>query len=54
MAGGSFVAGATVEFSGDGPLRPPYTLYMQGGLTFAHVKLAIIGAAQETFFEKTN
>ncbi|MFD1484323.1 aminotransferase class I/II-fold pyridoxal phosphate-dependent enzyme [Lacticaseibacillus baoqingensis] len=52
MAGGSFIAGSTVEFSGDGPLRPPYTLYMQGGLTFAHVKLAIIGAAQETFFGK--
>lgn len=52
MAGGSFVAGSTTEFSGDGPLRPPYTLYMQGGLTYAHVKIAIIGAAQSTFFNK--
>lgn len=50
MAGGSFVAGATVEYSADGPLRPPYTLYMQGGLTYAHIKLATIGAAQTTFF----
>lgn len=52
MAGGSFVSGSTTEFSGDGPLREPYTLYMQGGLTFAHVKVAIIGAAQATFFDK--
>ena len=52
MAGGSFVAGATVEFSADGPLRPPYTLYLQGGLTYAHIKLAAIGAAQDTFFNK--
>lgn len=52
MAGGSFVQGATIEFSADGPLRPPYTLYLQGGLTYAHVKLAIIGAASDTFFNK--
>ncbi|MFD1429905.1 methionine gamma-lyase family protein [Lacticaseibacillus mingshuiensis] len=51
MAGGSFVSGATIEFSGDGPLREPYTLYLQGGLTYAHVKLGIIGAAQATFFK---
>ncbi len=50
MASGTFVQGSTIEFSADGPLRAPYTLYLQGGLTFAHVKLAIIGAAQETFF----
>ncbi|WP_155286682.1 methionine gamma-lyase family protein [Lacticaseibacillus zhaodongensis] len=52
MAAGNFVQGATIEYSGDGPLRPPYTLYLQGGLTYAHVKLATIGAAQETFFDK--
>lgn len=52
MAGGSFVQGATIEFSADGPLRAPYTLYLQGGLTYAHVKLAIIGAAADTFFSK--
>ncbi|WP_127848563.1 aminotransferase class I/II-fold pyridoxal phosphate-dependent enzyme [Lacticaseibacillus hulanensis] len=50
MADGSFVQGATIEFSADGPLRAPYTLYLQGGLTYAHVKLAIIGAAADTFF----
>lgn len=52
MAGGTFVQGSTIEFSGDGPIRPPYTIYMQGGLTYAHIKLAIMGAAQSTFFDK--
>ncbi|MGR3741556.1 methionine gamma-lyase family protein [Companilactobacillus sp. DQM5] len=52
MAGGTFVQGSTIEFSGDGPIRPPYTIYIQGGLTYAHVKLAIMGAAQDTFFSK--
>lgn len=54
MAGGTFVAGSTIEFSGDGPLRPPYTLYLQGGLTYAHIKLATMGAAQSTFFDKAD
>lgn len=52
MAGGTFVAGSTIEFSGDGPIRPPYTIYMQGGLTYAHVKLGIIQAAQYTFYNQ--
>ncbi|WP_461224447.1 methionine gamma-lyase family protein [Lacticaseibacillus suihuaensis] len=52
MAAGNFVSGSTIEFSADGPLRPPYTLYIQGGLTYAHVRLGIIGAAQATFFTK--
>ncbi|WP_179395617.1 aminotransferase class I/II-fold pyridoxal phosphate-dependent enzyme [Lacticaseibacillus absianus] len=50
MAAGNFVSGATMEFSADGPLREPYTLYIQGGLTYAHIKLGIIGAAQATFY----
>ncbi|KRM72835.1 aminotransferase class I/II-fold pyridoxal phosphate-dependent enzyme [Lacticaseibacillus brantae] len=50
MASGTFVQGSTIEFSADGPIRPPYTLYLQGGLTYAHIKLAILGAAQDTFF----
>lgn len=45
MAAGTFVQGASVELSADGPLRPPYTLYLQGGLTYEHVKLAITAAA---------
>jgi cystathionine beta-lyase family protein involved in aluminum resistance len=43
MAGGTFVQGATIELSGDGPLRPPYIAYVQGGLTYMHVKLALMG-----------
>ncbi len=41
MAAGTFVAGASIELSADGPIRPPYTAYMQGGLTYAHGKVAL-------------
>ncbi len=41
MAAGTFVAGASIELSADGPVRPPYTAYMQGGLTYAHGKIAL-------------
>ena len=41
MAAGTFVAGASIELSADGPMRPPYTAYMQGGLTFTHGKIAL-------------
>lgn len=51
MADGSFVEGASIEFSGDGPIRPPYAIYMQGGLTYAHVKIAITNAVNELFFK---
>lgn len=50
MASGTFVQGSTIEFSADGPIRPPFAAYIQGGLTYAHIKLAIMGAAQSTFF----
>lgn len=43
MAGGSFIEGSTIELSADGPLRPPYAAYMQGGLNYAHVKIALKG-----------
>ncbi|KRL04712.1 aminotransferase class I/II-fold pyridoxal phosphate-dependent enzyme [Liquorilactobacillus oeni] len=52
MASGSFTEGSTIELSSDGPMRPPYRLYIQGGLTYAHVKVAISKAVAETFFEK--
>ena len=39
MAAGTFIQGASIELSADGPIRPPYLLYIQGGLTFEHVKL---------------
>lgn len=46
MAAGTFVQGASIELSADGPLRAPYTAYLQGGLTFEHAVLGIMGAAQ--------
>lgn len=46
MAGGSFIEGSTIELSGDGPLRPPYAAFVQGGLTFAHVKIALAGVLE--------
>ena len=44
MAAGTFVAGASIELSADGPIRPPYTAYMQGGLTYIHGKIALAEA----------
>lgn len=46
MAGGSFIQGSSIEFSADAPLREPYTVYIQGGLNFAHVKLGIMSGLQ--------
>jgi len=51
MASGSFVEGSTIELSSDGPLRPPYSLYIQGGLSYAHVQIAIAQAVRETFYK---
>jgi cystathionine beta-lyase family protein involved in aluminum resistance len=47
MAGGSFIEGSTIELSADGPMRPPYAAYMQGGLNYAHVKIALNGILEE-------
>ncbi len=41
MAGGTFIEGSTIELSADGPVRPPFAVYMQGGLNYAHVKIAL-------------
>ena len=41
MAGGTFIEGSTIELSADGPMRPPYVAYMQGGLNYAHIKIAL-------------
>ena len=41
MAAGAFVQGSSIELSCDGPIKPPYTIYMQGGLTYEHCKLAL-------------
>ena len=47
MAAGTFVTGATNELSCDGPLTPPYTAYMQGGLTYEYGKLGVMRALDE-------
>lgn len=44
MAAGTFIQGASIELSADGPLRAPYVAYVQGGLTYSHVKIAICTA----------
>ena len=47
MAAGAFVQGSTMELSADGPIRPPYAVYFQGGLTWAHAKLGILNSLQK-------
>ena len=42
MAAGAFVQGSSIELSADGPIRPPYAVYFQGGLTWYHAKLGIL------------
>ena len=42
MAAGAFVQGSSIELSADGPLRPPYAAYFQGGLTWEHAKFGIL------------
>lgn len=44
MAAGTFISGASIELSADGPIKPPYTVYFQGGLTFPHAKYGILSA----------
>jgi len=41
MAAGTFIQGASIELTADGPIRPPYMAYVQGGLTYSHVKIAV-------------
>lgn len=47
MAAGAFIQGASIELSADAPMRPPYTVYLQGGLTFESGRLGILLAVQE-------
>ena len=46
MAAGAFIQGASIELSCDAPMREPYTVYLQGGLTYESGKLGILLAAQ--------
>ena len=47
MAAGAFVQGSSIELSADGPIRPPYAMYFQGGLTWYHAKLGILMSLQK-------
>ncbi len=46
MAAGAFVQGASIEMSADAPIKPPYTVFFQGGLTFYHARLGVMHALQ--------
>lgn len=50
MAAGTFIQGSSIEFTADGPLRPPFTAYVQGGLTYEHVKIAVTEAVKTIVF----
>ncbi|WP_409292428.1 aminotransferase class I/II-fold pyridoxal phosphate-dependent enzyme [Peribacillus sp. SCS-37] len=52
MAAGTFIQGASIELTADGPTRPPYTAYVQGGLTYAHVKIAVLSAIDSLMSKK--
>ncbi|MDE7221016.1 MAG: methionine gamma-lyase family protein [Oscillospiraceae bacterium] len=47
MAAGAFVQGSSIELSADGPIRPPYAVYFQGGLTWQHAKLGVLLSLQK-------
>ena len=46
MAAGAFVSGSSIELSADGPIKPPYAVYFQGGLTWPHARLGILRTVQ--------
>ena len=54
MAAGTFTQGASLELSADGPIRPPYIAYFQGGLTYESGKLGVISAAREVLRAREN
>ena len=47
MAAGAFVQGSSIELSADGPVKPPYAVYFQGGLTWEHAKLGVLMSLQK-------
>ncbi len=52
MAAGAFIQGSSIELSSDGPMRPPYSAYFQGGLTWPHAKLGIFKSLQSLYSKK--
>ena len=52
MAAGTFTQGSSIELSADGPMRPPYLAYFQGGLTYESGKVGILSAARNILKER--
>lgn len=52
MAAGAFVSGSSIELSADGPIKPPYAVYFQGGLTWQHAKFGILKTLQAVIDKK--
>lgn len=52
MAAGAFVSGSSIELSADGPLKPPYNVYFQGGLTYSSAKFGILNSLQKLYDKK--
>ena len=52
MAAGAFVSGSSIELSADGPIKPPYAVYFQGGLTWQHAKYGILQTLQSVVDRK--
>ena len=52
MAAGAFIQGSSIELSADGPIRPPYAVYFQGGLTWEHAKLGILMSLEKLYENK--
>ena len=53
MAAGAFVQGSSIELSADAPMKPPYAVYFQGGLTWPHAKIGVIVAAHQVMQQKS-
>jgi cystathionine beta-lyase family protein involved in aluminum resistance len=49
MAAGAFIQGSSIELSADAPIKPPYTVFFQGGLTWYHAKAGILMSVQKLF-----
>jgi cystathionine beta-lyase family protein involved in aluminum resistance len=52
MAAGAFVQGSSIELSADAPIKPPYTVFFQGGLTWHHAKYGILMSLQKLLDKK--
>jgi cystathionine beta-lyase family protein involved in aluminum resistance len=49
MAAGAFVSGSSIELSADGPIKEPYNVYFQGGITFPHGKFGIVSSLNKLY-----